>query len=158
MEKWKSGDSTSLLSRNIKIEGEIRGDENLHIEGRFKGSIKLTGNVFIGTTGVVEADVEAGNIVIQGNVTGNVTARQQLEIQPTGKLMGDCRRPGIFAGCGRHQRRQKVIWLKISSCFSATTRVLPWSKIRRRCERERTRGRASIMPLSNPRTGTTTGL
>jgi len=90
MEKWKSGDSTSLLSRNIKIEGEIRGDENLHIEGRFKGSIKLTGNVFIGTTGVVEADVEAGNIVIQGNVTGNVTARQQLEIQPTGKLMGDC--------------------------------------------------------------------
>ena len=90
MEKDKAADSTSLLSKNVKIEGEIQGPENLHVEGYIKGSIKLSGDIFVGNTGIVEADVEAKNIVIQGEVTGNVLARQQLEIHPTGKLIGDC--------------------------------------------------------------------
>ena len=90
MEKDKAADSTSLLSKNVKIEGEIQGPENLHVEGYIKGSVKLSGDIFVGNTGIVEADVEAKNIVIQGEVTGNVLAHQQLEIHPTGKLIGDC--------------------------------------------------------------------
>jgi cytoskeletal protein CcmA (bactofilin family) len=38
----------------------------------------------------VEADIEADTVVIQGNVTGNIIAHKQLEIQPTGRLIGDC--------------------------------------------------------------------
>jgi len=90
MPKDTTSDSTSLLSRNVKIEGEIRGDENLHIDGRIKGAIKLNGDILIGNAGIVEAEIEAENVVIQGQVTGNVMARQQLEIQPSGKLIGDC--------------------------------------------------------------------
>jgi cytoskeletal protein CcmA (bactofilin family) len=90
MAKDSAADSTSLLSKNVKIEGEIQGPENLHVEGYIKGSVKLSGDIFIGNTGIVEADVEAKNIVIQGEVTGNVLARQQLEIHPSGKLIGDC--------------------------------------------------------------------
>jgi cytoskeletal protein CcmA (bactofilin family) len=90
MLKNSAADSTSLLSRNVKIEGEIEGPENLHVEGYIKGSIKLSGDIFIGNTGIVEADVEANNIVIQGELTGNVLARKQLEIHPSGKLIGDC--------------------------------------------------------------------
>jgi cytoskeletal protein CcmA (bactofilin family) len=86
----KASNSTSLLSRNVKIEGEIRGEENLHIDGNVKGAVKLNGDVLIGNAGVVEAEIEAENIVIQGRVTGNVIARRQLEIQPSGKLFGDC--------------------------------------------------------------------
>ena len=86
----KTSNSTSLLSRNVKIEGEIRGEENLHIDGSVKGAVKLNGDVLIGNAGVVEAEIEAENIVIQGRVNGNVTARRQLEIQPSGKLFGDC--------------------------------------------------------------------
>jgi cytoskeletal protein CcmA (bactofilin family) len=90
MGKDKAADSTSLLSKNVKIEGEIQGTENLHVEGYIKGFIKLSGDVFIGNTGIVEANVEAKSIVIQGEVNGNVLAHQQLEIHPTGKLIGDC--------------------------------------------------------------------
>ncbi len=90
MQKERTSDSTSLLSRNLKIEGEIRGTENLHIDGRIKGAIKLNGDILIGTSGVVEAEVEANNVVIQGKVTGNVMAKEQLEIQPSGNLIGDC--------------------------------------------------------------------
>lgn len=90
MPKEKSAASTSLLSKSVNIEGEIQGDENLHVDGNIKGSIKLNGDILVGRTGVVNADIEANNIVIQGQVTGNILARHQLEIQPSGKLMGDC--------------------------------------------------------------------
>lgn len=90
MQKDKSADSTSLLSKNVRIEGEIQGPENLHVEGHIKGAVVLAGDIFIGNTGIVEADIEAKNIIIQGQVTGNVKAHRQLEIHPTGKLIGDC--------------------------------------------------------------------
>ena len=81
--------SISLLSRNIKIEGEVYGKENLKIEGILKGSIKLNGDLHVESTGVVEADIEADNIIIQGKVTGNAVARQHLEIQASGVMNGD---------------------------------------------------------------------
>ncbi|MGD9281311.1 MAG: polymer-forming cytoskeletal protein, partial [Desulfobacterales bacterium] len=84
MQKDKSADSISLLSKSVRIEGEIEGSENLHVEGYLKGSVALSGDIFIGNTGIVEANVEAKNIVIQGEVTGNVKAHHQLEIHPTG--------------------------------------------------------------------------
>ena len=90
MQKTKTADSTSLVSKDVRIEGEIEGPENLHVEGHIKGAISISGDVFVGNTGIVEADLEAKNIVIQGEVTGNVTAHQQLEIHPSGKLIGDC--------------------------------------------------------------------
>ena len=90
MERGKASGSTSLLSKKVNIVGEIEGNEDLHVEGRFKGAIKVTGNIFVGQTGVVEADIEADNIVVQGKIRGNVLARQQLEIQSLGELIGDC--------------------------------------------------------------------
>ena len=90
MERGKASSSTSLLSKKVNIVGEIQGNEDLHVEGRFKGSIKITGNIFVGQTGVIEADVEAENVVIQGKINGNILACKQLEIQPHGQLIGDC--------------------------------------------------------------------
>ena len=95
MDKRKGTGSTSLLSRNVVIDGEVVGDENLHVDGNIKGRIKLSGNLFVGASGLVEADVQATNVVIQGKIVGNVTADQQLEIQPSGKLIGDCKAASI---------------------------------------------------------------
>ena len=90
MDRGKASGSTSLLSKKVNIVGDIQGNEDLHVEGRFKGSIKITGNIFVGQTGLVEADIEADNIIIQGKIHGNVLARKQLEIQSLGELIGDC--------------------------------------------------------------------
>lgn len=90
MDKGTASGTTSLLSQEIKIEGEIQGSENLQVEGKFKGTIKIAGDIFVGPTGVIDAEIEADNVVIQGKINGNVTARKQLQIQSSGKLMGDC--------------------------------------------------------------------
>jgi cytoskeletal protein CcmA (bactofilin family) len=90
MDKDKATGTTSLLSKEVKIEGDIQGNEDLQVDGQFKGSVKIAGNIYVGLTGIVEADVEADNIVVQGQITGNVLARKQLQIQSSGKLLGDC--------------------------------------------------------------------
>ena len=95
METGKTSGTASLLSKKVKIEGNIQGDEDLRVEGHFKGTIKVVGDFFVGQSGVVEADVEADNIVIQGQITGNVLARKQLEIQSSGQLLGDCQAKSI---------------------------------------------------------------
>ena len=90
MERGTATGSTSTVSKEVKIEGEIQGSENLQVEGRFKGTIKLAGDLYIGPTGVVDADIEADNVVVHGQLNGNVLARKQLQIQSSGKLVGDC--------------------------------------------------------------------
>ncbi|MGD8292645.1 MAG: polymer-forming cytoskeletal protein [Desulfobacterales bacterium] len=91
----KNSGPTSLLSKKVKIEGEILGDEDLRVEGHFKGTIKVVGDIHVGQSGVVLADIEAENVVVEGQVTGNVLARKQLEIQSSGQLLGDCRAKSI---------------------------------------------------------------
>jgi cytoskeletal protein CcmA (bactofilin family) len=85
----------SVISRDICIEGELEGSENLVIEGRVKGRIQSQGNVTITASGNVEAAIVARNITIQGRVNGNIEAREAVEIQQQGILIGDCRARSI---------------------------------------------------------------
>jgi cytoskeletal protein CcmA (bactofilin family) len=108
MAKDASAGSTSLVSRPMVIEGEISGDENLHVDGRVKGVIRLSGDLFVGTGGVVEAEVDARNVIIQGTLTGKVLARRQFEVQPSGRFNGECaaasyeiREGAVFEGVSR---------------------------------------------------------
>lgn len=108
MAKDGSSGSTSLVSRPMVVEGEIIGDESLHVDGRVKGTIRLKGDLFVGVGGIVEADVDANNVVIQGTITGKVLARRQLEVQPSGRFNGECtaasfeiREGAIFEGVSR---------------------------------------------------------
>ena len=81
--------ATSVVSKGTRIEADIRGPENLLIDGYVKGSIVLEGDIIIGPTGVAEAELKANNVIIQGTVRGNVTARQHLEILSSGNMTGD---------------------------------------------------------------------
>jgi cytoskeletal protein CcmA (bactofilin family) len=116
MDKSSATGSTSLLSKEVKIEGDIQGSENLQVEGRFKGTIKLEGDVYIGQTGVVDADIEADNVIIQGQINGNVLARKQLQIQSSGKLVGDCTAQSIDIKEGAlFEGRSKMIRSSVTS-------------------------------------------
>lgn len=115
MEVATSGASMSLVSENVRIEGELGGEENILINGRVFGSIKLNGDIVVGQSGVVEADIEGNTIVIQGTVKGNVKALNHLEIQATGKMIGD-----ITA---------KSIDIKEGSTFEGRSRMLKPGRI-----------------------------
>lgn len=89
MKKHEKATSISLLSRNLKIEGDISGNENFRIEGAIKGSVNVSGDVLVGETGTVEADISGDTIVIKGSVAGNISAKNRIEIYASGKVTGD---------------------------------------------------------------------
>ena len=89
MQIQSEAESTSWVSRNVVIDGQIDGEENLKVDGRITGELKIKGNLIVGVTGVIEADVEADNIIVEGQIKGTVLARGHLEIQSTGNMIGD---------------------------------------------------------------------
>jgi len=90
MDKEMTGSGRiSVVSEHVVLEGEITGEENLHIFGQIRGSIRISGDILVGKTGKVEADVEATNISVDGTIQGNALAREHLEIQSTGTMIGD---------------------------------------------------------------------
>ena len=80
----------SAIGKNITIKGVITGAEALHIDGHIEGTIELAGNrVTVGHDGLVTADIRASEILVMGNVRGNLTASTSLQIQSSGSMVGD---------------------------------------------------------------------
>lgn len=80
----------ATIGKSLFIKGEVSGSESLYIDGRVEGSINLSGNrVTIGRNGVVSANVNAREVIIQGKVKGNVIATDRVDIRNEGSLTGD---------------------------------------------------------------------
>jgi cytoskeletal protein CcmA (bactofilin family) len=82
--------SGGVVTSSILIKGEIRGREDLYIDGEVQGSIHLVdGRVTIGPHGKISADVDAREIVIRGTVKGSLRGRDRVEVGRTGDIRGD---------------------------------------------------------------------
>lgn len=80
----------ATIGKSLVIKGEVTGSESLYIDGRVEGSINLPGNrVTVGRNGVVNANVNAREIVVLGKVKGNLTASDRVDIRTEGSLTGD---------------------------------------------------------------------
>jgi cytoskeletal protein CcmA (bactofilin family) len=78
------------LGPNLQVKGGISGSEDLLIEGSVEGLVELAGRkLTIGTTAKVTADIVAGEVVVCGNVKGNVRAKDRVEIKKDGSVIGD---------------------------------------------------------------------
>jgi cytoskeletal protein CcmA (bactofilin family) len=90
----------SVIGPHVRIKGELAGDEDVLVEGRVEGRVRLAHEFRVAASGVVVADVAAGTVVIAGQVTGNVTATGRVEILPSGSLEGNIRAPKVAVGDG----------------------------------------------------------
>jgi cytoskeletal protein CcmA (bactofilin family) len=80
----------ATIGKSLVIKGEVTGSESLYIDGRVEGSINLPGNrVTVGRNGVVNANVNAREIVVIGKVKGNLQASDRVDIRNEGSLTGD---------------------------------------------------------------------
>jgi cytoskeletal protein CcmA (bactofilin family) len=90
----------TVIGSSIVIDGEIAGDENLVVRGRVKGKIALKESLFVEGSGVIEADIDTASIEVAGQVTGNIVARDRVELKPDSKVVGDIRSPRILIADG----------------------------------------------------------
>jgi len=93
------------IGKSVIIKGELSGSEDLTIEGQVEGKIELNNNVLtIGTNAKIKAQVFAKTIVVLGEVTGNITASEKVDIRDNGSVDGDITSPKVAIAEGAHFR------------------------------------------------------
>lgn len=90
-----AGRETALLGKGTRISGKLSFEGMARIEGEVEGEINANGTLMIGASAVVNAQITATNVVIHGNVTGDIRASKKLEIRSPGKLFGNVITPSV---------------------------------------------------------------
>ena len=86
----------ATIGPSIFIKGDLTGDEDLVIEGRVEGKVDLKqNNVTVGRNGRVKADVYGQVVTIEGEVDGNVFAREQAILRQAGAIRGNITAPRV---------------------------------------------------------------
>jgi cytoskeletal protein CcmA (bactofilin family) len=84
------------LGKSLVIKGELSASEDLTLYGYMEGTITLPDNTLsVGPHANIRASISAKAVVIMGTVTGNVTAKERIEIRATGSVTGDLATPGL---------------------------------------------------------------
>lgn len=96
---------TVFIDEGSEIEGRCAFTGAAMLNGKFKGEIASTGTVIIGQKGVINADIRAGQVLVSGEVVGNVRATERVELKGTARMFGDIDAPvivveegGVFEG------------------------------------------------------------
>src|SRR6266478_2474089 len=93
------------IGKSVVIKGELNGSEDLTIEGHVEGTIQLREHVLtIGPNGRIKAQVFAKSVIVLGEVTGNVTASEKVDIRDNGSVDGDIISPRVAIAEGAHFR------------------------------------------------------
>jgi len=93
------------IGKSVVIKGELNGSEDLTIEGHVEGTIQLRDHILtIGPNGRIKAQVFAKSVIVLGEVTGNVTASDKVEIRDAGSVDGDLIAPRVAIAEGAHFR------------------------------------------------------
>mgnify|MGYP001564721579 CR=1 FL=1 len=88
---FKKKTEEKVLDVDAAMQGTLsfKDPVNLRINGKFEGNLDTRGNLTIGSTAVLAADINGDNIVIGGRVKGTITARERLTLLPTAIMEGD---------------------------------------------------------------------
>ena len=93
------------IGKSVVIKGELNGSEDLTIEGHVEGRIELKDHVLtIGPNGKIKAQVFAKAVIVLGEVNGNVTASEKVDIRDGGSVDGDIISPRVAIAEGAHFR------------------------------------------------------
>ncbi|MDR4506770.1 MAG: polymer-forming cytoskeletal protein [Candidatus Brocadiaceae bacterium] len=87
--KMREGNVTHLTP-DAEFKGTIKFDKVLRIDGKFEGDmITNDGEVIVGSTGAIKANVKVKNAIVEGQVEGNLIASEKVELRKNAKLLGD---------------------------------------------------------------------
>jgi cytoskeletal protein CcmA (bactofilin family) len=98
------------LGPGLAFRGELAGEGDFHVLGKFEGEISVSGRVVVGEGALVDANITAGSIVIGGTVRGNLSAAGRVEILPSGVLTGTLRTGSLAAADGASVKGE--IWVE----------------------------------------------
>ena len=89
------GEITTLLGRGATFEGKLTFEGTVRVDGKLKGEVFSDDVLVVGEGAYVEAEIDVGEIIIQGTVVGNIHAKRAIEIHAPGRVKGDLHTPSL---------------------------------------------------------------
>lgn len=90
----------TVIGSTIVIDGELRSNEDISIQGTIKGKIETNADLFVEASGTIEAEVNTRSIEVHGTVVGNVRATDKYELMREGRVTGDVQAPRVVIADG----------------------------------------------------------
>ncbi len=107
----KAGAPDSVLAPGLTIEGNIEGDGNVRIAGRFKGQVNAKGEIAIMPGAAVEGELRAEIMLVAGDVRGQIQAASRVELKASSSLIGDLQAGSLTVAAGSKMRgKVEVGW------------------------------------------------
>jgi cytoskeletal protein CcmA (bactofilin family) len=94
----------SIIAADLQIEGKIEGAGHVRIAGKFKGDVKVQGNLTIEQGAKVAGGVTANKVTLAGELDGNIESAQQVELQQSGVINGDLKAGSLTVAAGSRIR------------------------------------------------------
>ena len=84
-------EAQTVIGQDAKFKGELSFEKGVKVLGSFEGNIITKGTLDIAAGANVNADIEAGNVIVEGDIKGNLAASDLIELKNTAKIQGDIR-------------------------------------------------------------------
>ena len=94
----------SVIAADLAIEGKIEGSGHVRIAGKFKGDVKVQGNLTIEQGAKVAGGVSASKVTLAGELEGNIASAQQVELLQSGVINGDLKAGTLTVAAGSRIR------------------------------------------------------
>ena len=96
----------SYLGPDLTIDGRIEGSGHVRIAGRFKGDVQVQGDLTIDAGAHLHGQVHAKQVVVGGELHGNIDGATRVELLSTGVLVGDIKAGALVVAAGSRMRGQ----------------------------------------------------
>ena len=83
--------SKNVLTSDVEIKGNLKFSGELTFDGKLDGEIHTDGVLILGDSAVVTGNVNAQSVIVRGKITGNIAAKEKIEIKAKAELFGDIR-------------------------------------------------------------------
>ena len=93
---------TGFLDKDTHIKGDLSFKGSFRIDGSFKGTIDSESTLIVGENGKIEAEIKVGYIVVNGEIKGNIQAKEKVEINSTGRVIGSVITPKLVVEEGAY--------------------------------------------------------
>ncbi len=88
-EHFGQDDISGFLAEGTEIKGEIRFRDILRVDGKISGKIESEGELVVGESGEIDAEVHVGTLSVSGKVAGTMKVRDKVEIHSKGRISGE---------------------------------------------------------------------
>ncbi len=95
-----SNELNALLGKGSEFQGKLTFEGSVRIDGRFTGEIFSEGTLIIGEGAQIQAEIRVGSVAVYGNVTGNITANDAVELHAPASLRGNIASPALHIDKG----------------------------------------------------------